>query len=233
MQKCWAVALILIAGCLPRMPEEPATAQVGTKPFSEPGRPAPTKVSYAPASQETSLRVLLMKDALIAKNQQFGLNAYAIAIGSADPEIFHVGHHHIYITEGLVRQCSSDGLLAAVLASELGRIISEREAAVSDNIRQPERLPPIHLPIAGNGNAREADPINYVEMAKFEKQYPKHTGKLPRPNPQVVARDILERAGYSSTDLDAAMPLLHYADRFHALEYQFKGAAKQADWQTR
>jgi predicted Zn-dependent protease len=208
------------------------TQQVSSKPFTDPGRAAPTKVSYAPASQETSLRVLLMKDNLLAKNNQLGLKAYAIAVASPDPEIFHVGHHHIYITEGLVRQCSTDGVLAAVLALELGRIVSEREAAVSDHVRQPERPLPIHLPIGSTGNARDADPTYHVELAQHEKKYPRQTQKLSRPNPHVVARDMLERAGYSSTDLDAAMPLLQNAERFRALETQFKGPLKQADWKV-
>src|SRR5205823_3133299 len=127
------------------------------------------------------LRVLQIKDALVYKNPQLGINPYIIAIGSADPEVFHVGLTHVYITEGLFRQCQSEGQLAAVLANELGRMISEREAAVSDEVRQPERLLPIQFSTAGSG--RDRDPIGPIELAFHEKRYPKQHAKLTRPNP--------------------------------------------------
>ncbi len=230
MRYRWYVCLLLLTGCLPTLPEEPTTAQVASSPFTEPRRAAPTRVSYAPASQQTSYRVLLIKDALVNKNPQLGINPYIIAIGSADPEIFHVGLNHVYITEGLFRQCQTEGQLAAVLANELGRIISEREAATSDDIRSPERLLPIQFSTAGSG--RDRDPIGPIELALHEKRYPKQHGKLGRPNPQLIAREVLERAGYQRTDLDSVLPILQNAERFQVLENQFKGAPKQSDWKT-
>lgn len=229
MRNRWCLGLILLAGCVPMqtLPEEAATAQVSSTPFAEPRRAAPTRVNYAPASQDTSIRVLLIKDKLVGDNS--GGLPIVTAIGTTDPEIFHVGANQIYITEGLVRQCT-DGQLAAVLANELGRMISEREAGVSDEIRQPERLLPIELPIGSNGNPRDRDPIHYIELAQHEKNYPKQTKKLPRPNPQLVARELLERAGYQRTELDAALPILQNAARFRMWEDRFKGTAQQNDW---
>lgn len=224
------LCLLMLAGCLPTLPDESLTPQVASSPFAPPRLPTPTRVNYAPASQETSLRVLQMKDALVAKSPQLGINPYAIAIASADPEVFHVGTTHIYITEGLVRQCQTDGLLAAVLANELGKMISAREAAVSDQVRQPDRLLPIQFNTSGSG--RDRDPIGPIELAFHEKRYPKQHVKLARPNPQLIARDVLERAGYARTDLDAATPILQNAERFQVLQNQFKGAVKQSDWKT-
>ena len=234
MRNRWSVGLLLLTGCVPQftMPADPPTQQVTSAPFAEPGRAAPTKVNYTPASQETSYRVVMLKDKLIGENPQTGLKPYIIAIGSADPEIFHVGLNYIYITEGLVRQCQSEGQLAAVLANEMGRMISEREAAVSDEVRQPERALPIQLPIGTNGNARDRDPTNVIELAMHEKYYPKHPRKLARPNPQLVARDILERAGYQRTELDAVQPILQNADRCQVLGNQFKGTLKQSEWKA-
>jgi hypothetical protein len=232
MRNRWYVCLLLLAGCLPTLPEDPPTQQVAATPFAEPRQAAPTRVSYAPASQETSFRVVMVKDKLIGENPQVGIKPNVIAIASADPEIFHVGMHHIYITEGLARQCQSEGQLAAILAFELGRMIAEREATVSDEVRQPERQLPIQLPIGSTGNARDRDPTNYIEMAQHEKLYPKHPPKLVRPNPQLIAREVLERAGYQRTDLDAAMPILQNAERFQILENQFKGTTKQGDWKV-
>lgn len=231
MRSTWFLPL-LFAGCLPlqTQPDE-VTQQVPTSPFAEPRKAMPTRVNYAPASRETSYRVLLIKDQLLAKNERIGLKPYAIAIGSPDPELFHVGNN-LYITEGLVQQCATDNQLAAVLAFELGRMVADREAMVADEIRQPERPRPIALPIGGNGYASEANPLGNVELARYEKENPKHAPKLARPNPQLVARAILENAGYQRTDLDAALPLLANAERFMILENQFKGPTKQSDWKT-
>jgi hypothetical protein len=135
------------------------------------------------------------------------------------------------VTEGLAKLCQTDGQLAAILAYELARIISEREGSVGPQIRSPERLLPIQLPIGGNGNSREADPTSYIELARYDKQYPKHHTKLLPPNPQQVARSILESGGYQRTELDAAQPILDQAARFSTLERQFKGTLKQSDWQ--
>jgi hypothetical protein len=192
----------------------------------------PTKVNYAPASPETSFRVVMIKDKLLGENPKIGIRPNVAAIGSADPEIFHIGLNQIFLTEGLVRQCQSEGQLAAILAYELGRMISEREATISAEIRQPERPLPIQLPIGGNGNSRDADPTNYIQLAQHEKLYPKRPPKLAPPNPSLIARDVLERAGYQRTDLDAAMPILQNAERFQVLENQFKGTIKQGDWKA-
>jgi hypothetical protein len=231
MRFSWCLP-ILFAGCLPMQtqPEE-ATRQVPSSPFGETRNPMPTRVQYAPASQEATFRVLLVKDQLIGKNERLGLKPIAIAIGSPDPEIFHVGNT-IYITEGLVRQCPAENHLAGVLAFELGRMVAEREARVADDIRQPERPLPIHLPIGGSSMASESDPLHAVELARHERAYPKHPQKLDRPNPQAVARSILENAGYQRTDLDAVFPILNNAERYAVLETQFKGPGKQSEWKS-
>ena len=134
MRNRWCVGLLLCAGCLPTLSDEP-TQQVASAPFTEPRRPAPTRVNYAPASEATSVRVVTIKDKLLGENPQVGIKPSVTAVGSADPEIFHVGTNQIFITEGLVRQCQSDGQLAAVLAYEMGRVIAEREASVADEVR--------------------------------------------------------------------------------------------------
>ena len=88
------------------------------------------------------------------------------------------------------------------------------------------------LRIGSSGGAHDANPLNNVELALYEKRYPKQHAKLTAPNPQLIARDVLERAGYQRTELDAVVPILANADRCHVLEGQFKGNVKQADWTT-
>ena len=227
----------LLAGCagqMPLAPEGPVTAptaQVPASPFAEPRRAAPTRVSYAPASQESSNRVLLAKDYLMSKNPKLNIKPYAIAVSANDPEIFHADNT-IYITEPLIRQCGTNEALAAALAYEMGRMVAEREASVADEIRQPERPLPMHLPIGGNGNAREANPLGHIELARYEKENPKHFRRPLRPDAQNVARTLLENAGYQRTELDGVLPLLQNAERYAVLEAQFKGPQKQSEWKA-
>ncbi len=186
-----------------------------------------------PAPAPRSYLVELVQGKEIVENPGTGLRPYVTAIGSADPEIFHTRYNQIFITEGLVRQCQTDGQLAAVLANEMGKIASEREAAVADQTRNPERPPPIYVPIGVQRQfVRDADPFAYYDDGRFEKLYPRQPKKLPPPNPQNIARGILERAGYQRTELDAVMPILQNAEHFHTWQNQFKGTAKPGDWKA-
>jgi hypothetical protein len=226
----WA-ALIPAAGCnsLPSLQDD-STRQVPSIPAAE-SRPVitQTKVSYAPASQDIIARVDFIARKLIGGNPT-GLRPDVIPIGSPDPEIFHVGLHRLYITETLVRQCATDGQLAAVLANELGRMVAEREKLINDEVRSPEPLPPMCVPGGGIGGSRDRDPLNNAELAYFEKQHSKQPRKLTPPNPQLVARTFLANGGFPDIELDNAMPILQNAARFTALEDQSKGSRKQSGW---
>ncbi len=227
--------LLFVVGCVPfqLVPDEPPTQQVASNPFAVPRKAMPMRLNLPPATQEVVYRVELVRGKIVGDNmEKTGLRPNVVTLGAADPEIFHVGIGLIYITEGLVRQCQTDGQLAAVLANEMGRMVAERESAVSDSIRNPDRLPPIFLPISANGYSAHADPTYEIQLARFEKQFPRQGKKLAGPNPQQVARAMLERAGYERTELDAAMPLLQDAGRNSLLEDQLKGTLKQNDWTT-
>ncbi len=145
MRNRWCVILLLFAGCfsMPTGRDENATQQVGSTPFTEPNKPAPTKVSYTAAPREISERAVQMLGKLLGDNPQTGLTPFGTtfitAISSPDPEIFHKGQNYIYITDTLVKKCDTDALLAAVLANELGKMVAEREKSVADQIRAPSR----------------------------------------------------------------------------------------------
>ena len=85
MRKRWSVGLLMLAGCLPTMPEEPVTQQVASTPFSEPRRLAPVRVNYAPASQEASYRVLLIKDKLVGGQGSLSSDKPLKTVGSFWP----------------------------------------------------------------------------------------------------------------------------------------------------
>lgn len=226
--------LLLPAGCttLEILKDESQTTQVSAHPFDPRGNASPlTKVSYRPGSTDAAWRVDEAGRKLIGANPQAGVRPAFAVIGTAESEIFHADTRIVYVTEGLVRQCRDDATLTAVLASELGKMISERETAAPPEVRRPNHLPPVQLPIGGNGYGHAADPTNYIELAKFEKTHPKTRRPLTPPEPQAVARKLFASAGFKDAEFDAAAPLLKAAERNCTLEYQLKGNPKQGDWQ--
>ena len=82
MRNRWYIGLLLLAGCVPTqmLPEEPSTLQVASTPFAEPKKPLPTRVNYAPASQQTAYRVELIRSKLVGENPQAGLRPFVTAV---------------------------------------------------------------------------------------------------------------------------------------------------------
>src|SRR5262245_59658158 len=104
--------LLLVAGCL----EQESLPLVPSNAFNRtPSAPA-AHVACSPASEETATRVGLIGQKLITANQQLGVRPLFRTVGSPTPEVFHRGTSEVLITEGLVKQCASEGQLAAVLS---------------------------------------------------------------------------------------------------------------------
>jgi hypothetical protein len=227
------LVVLTVGGCFPLQWEgDKTTALVPGNPFGVEAPPAaPTRASYAPASKEVALRVDKIGKELLEANKQIPLRPLFGTIGVEQVEIFHVDPSLIYVTEGLVKQCPTNPALAAVLAAELGKMVAEREARTSPEVRNPEKLPPISLPVGNNVQGRESDFTAVAELGRFERANPKMPPRsLPRPDPMRLARGYLEKAGYQGTDLDAASPVLDAADKNVALERHFKGAMPQSPW---
>jgi hypothetical protein len=227
------LAALLLPGCQ-HLLEEPKLATVSSNPFAVPAESKVARVNYQPADEKTSMRVDAVGRKLLQDNPHSGLNPKATffaTIGNApQPEVFHVGTHMVYVTDGLVRRCNSDAELAAVLALELGKIVAQREAAATPAMRSPERLPPIQVPIGNAGQFTNPDLVHQVELAKYEKVRPRGPKSLPRPDPEALARDYLEKAGFLPADLDAVQPLLHAAQNHVTYERQFKGILTPGAW---
>ncbi len=225
-----ALAVVGLGGCtqLEGLRPDSDLAQVPTSPF------APTAVhtakrsrlNFTPAAQDVAWQVDAVGRKLLSSNPQAGLQPlFATIGGAAEPEIFHSDLSMVYVTETLARQCHGEAELAAVLASELGKMIAQREAATARSARVAEPALPIGLPVGGQGNPLAADPTYFVEIAKYDREHPKaaRAKALPPPDPRRVARTLLEKAGYAPADLDTVAPVLAAAERHCTLERQFKG----------
>jgi hypothetical protein len=201
------------AGCLA---PQPGTASVPSNPFGISPSGQKALASRAQASVETAARVDGIGRKILAANPQagFGVQSPQIrTIGVPQPEIFHIGTTEIDITEGLAKQCTTEGQLAAVLCMELGKMVSEREAFTAPQTRAPERQPPMEVRI-GNDNAGSfgpADQMHRAELAKYDDERQRQKAARVPPNPQILAGSYLKNAGYSEGELEAVSPLLRSA----------------------
>jgi hypothetical protein len=229
-----AMVLAAAAGCVSSGEN---TATVTANPFGAPAPAEPTKqANFAPAPSEISARVDQVGRKILAANPQIGLKPLFATIGSPSPEIFHGEQHGtamVYVTQGLVQQCKTEAELAALLSRELGKMVSEREARTSAQTRDPERLPPLDVPIgqAGMSGVNSSPDLTHMaEMGRFENTHPRRRGPLPAPDPMALARIYLSKAGYREADLDFARPLFNAAEKNVALEKQLGRQPRQADW---
>lgn len=183
-----------------------------------------TPINAAPASTEVAARVDAVGRAVMFANPQIGAKPLFRTIGSPQPEVFHRGTADIYVTEGLVRQCTTDGQLAAVLCHELGKMVAEREAMSPTSLRQPERYLPPEVPVGSDSILGTApDQVRLRELADFDRERKVQQNRLPPPDAAALSRNYLLRAGYQDADLQAAAPLLQAANANTAFEKQMNG----------
>ncbi len=219
-------AVLCVAGCFPLKDEPLKTVQPGLS-----GGPSVVPAQFktpqlASASKEESLRVDIVGQQLLTTNRQTGLRCIFSTIGAPTPELFHRGTDVVFITESLAKKCETKDQLAAVLAFELGRVVAEREALAAPATRQPDRLPPMeaHVGLDTGGPFGSADGTRLAELAKFEKERPRRgAAPLPAPDPMVLARGYLEKAGFNTRELDNVVVLLKEARAHDALEHQLNG----------
>lgn len=218
-----ALAPLAVAGCFGL--DGPGTDTA----FRRPELTSPPAAT-APASTEVAARVDAVGRTITAANPQAGVDTRSLrfhTIGAPQPEVFHRGANDIFITEGLARQCTTDGQLAAVLCTELGKMVSEREALTPAAVRRPDRAPPIDTGLgrdAGWGVA--PDQTRLRELADYDRDRKQRTQAVAPPDPAALARVYLVRAGYHDADLQAAAPLLQQARGNAGLEQQMTARPK-------
>ncbi len=226
------LGLLVLGGCfsLPNHQGE-KTALVTNNPFGVEAPPAAkTKASYTPASAVLSERVDTVGKKVLLANPQIGLQPLFATIYSESLEIFHVENRVIYVTKGVVDKCKTEPELAAVLANELGKMVSEREARTSAEIRNPEKRPPIQVPMGNGVQGSGADFTMVAELGKFEMNNPKSTRIPVRLDSTKLAGGYLEKAGFQVADLEAVRLVLQEADKNIALERGMKGMMPQSPW---
>jgi hypothetical protein len=227
VRRIWPVlgVLALVGGCVPldafKVNDGGDMPVVGASPFGATATQTASVSAFTPGGDhEVALHVDCVARKIKAANKDTGLDPKFAIVGVQAPELFHQGPHVVYVTEGLVKACKTEGELAALLCLELGKMASEREAFAAAQKRQAEERPPIDMPIGNAGQFNAGDGVRQAELARYDQQRPK---RQPPPDPQALARVYLEKAGYAKTDLDGAAPLLRSAERNFTVEKQFRG----------
>lgn len=214
----------LLVGC----PESRKLNLVAPGDFTPSGavpRGAP-KLTASKATEETAVRVATLGRKIIEANEGVGVRPTFACIGAPQPAAFHKltrDSCEIYVSEGLVKQCKSEGQLAAVLCTELGRVVAEKAALVGPAVVRPDIEPPFYTPVGRDegGAFGGPDGTRMMELAAYEKRRDKFTMTMPTPPPpDVLARSYLQRAGFPASDLVAAAPVLRATEQDPSLEQQ-------------
>ncbi len=221
----WPLGLLLaVGGCLP---EDDALAKVSAG-FHDAAPPAAAvetqQVFHAAASEEAGKRVLQVGGQILVSNSKLGVRPTFTTIGAPWEEIFHRDDKIVFITEGLVRECRTDGQLAAVLCHELGKMAAERQEMAAP---PPDHGPPVDAPVGNDyaGTLGSADRTHAMELAVYEhKRRATALAAATPPDPDALARDLFEKAGGTAADFDAAAPLLRSAEEHMTFEKQMTPA---------
>lgn len=207
------ILAVAVTGCIDG--DEPSKSF-----FRTPAPPGPLP-AMTPASTESAARVDAVGRRLLAANPQIGAQPMFRTIGSPQPEVFHRGTTDVFITEGLVQQCTTDGQLAAALAVELGKMVRAREANVPDKLRTRDPQPPMdnrHGPDDRMGGITDRNDLR--EMQQYEKERKARRAPAPLPDPNTLARDYVTKAGFPSLEVDVAQTALKAAAGNTLLERQ-------------
>ena len=156
------------------------TPLVSSNPFdNKPVSPA-AHVACSAGTTETATRVNRVGQAVVTANAQLGMKPTFITIGAPQSEIFHQGTTSVTVTEGLVKQCTEDRQLAAVLSLELGKMVSEREARASLRHTRPEAM---NVSVGNDYSTRGS-----ADKTELAERLPSRRRPAPRQRPVAAAR---------------------------------------------
>ena len=180
------------------------------------------------ADLATAERVETIGRKIIAQNTFTGIEPLFHTIGVQDLVLFHEGPERLMISEGLVKQCRTDGEIAAVLCSELAKMAAEKKSARRVGAER-DSFPEIGVPTdSGLAGGTPDDPARAAELAILEKQRQRDRNA---DNPSLLAGDLLRGAGFDPADLDRVAPLLKQSDRGNTIKKQMSGSALAPRWE--
>jgi hypothetical protein len=183
------------------------------------------KVTFAPGSSDLAMKVDYVGQKILAANPDAKIKPYFATIGAPQAEVFHQSDKLVYITEGLVKKCKSEGQLAAVLSEELAAMEAERRTLARTRVRDADQSKPLTVPIGNAGQFNTPDLTHLAELSKVDRS-PQQQPKRPAPiDTEALARSFLKNAHFADSDYESARPLLKEAESNCTLERQINGSA--------
>jgi hypothetical protein len=183
------------------------------------------KVSYAPGSADTAVLVDAVGHKILAANPDAQIKPFFATIGATQTEIFHKGDQMLYITEGLVKKCKSEGQLAALLSEELAAMEAERRTLARGRLREVDRQVPISVPVGNAGQFNTPDLTHLAELSRVEKSRAPGAKRSEPIDLHELARNFLHNAQFTDADYESARPLLREAEGNWSLEKSINGSA--------
>lgn len=182
------------------------------------------------ASVAVAVRVDQVGRQLLAQNPFLGVEPTFNTLGRAEPEIFHRDSHGVFVTERLVQRCRTDEELAAVLASELGKMSASRR--IADRMRVSEPLATIPDAAAVSPGGIGSDQNQLGVQAIFGQQLPRQARdkSAPKDDPKRIAAEILKSAGHDPKRLDDVAPILDDAARHTSAARQLGVRSDSPRW---
>jgi hypothetical protein len=214
---------LLIGGCL-------SDDHGNSKPFgSGLFGSSQTPVNAPPAPTETASRVDSLGRQILAANSSLTIHPLFTAIGTAQPTVFHQGSAQLYVSDGLVKRCKTEGELAAVLCLELGKMVAEQETEGARSRLHEEDRGPLGPPSGRDVVGARTDPdlTQLAEQSKWEQSRGagRRSSQPPPPaDPHVLARGYLQKAGYNPDELTKVGSLLRAAEMNPQFEQQLGNA---------
>jgi hypothetical protein len=220
-RRTWAIWLIGLTGCLGREVDH-TSGLYHNQPVETPNVPA--------ASVQAAARVDRVGRELLELNPFLGVEPSFQTYGRKEPEIFHPDPHGVFVTEGLVARCKTDAELAAVLATELGKMSAERRTA--DRMRVPD---PLRTPGDSGGTMMaggvSSDQNQLGMQALIDQKTRQNRGRPGADeNPHALAEQILTSAGIDPKALTEVAPTLREAGRNHYMASHLGGRGDKPKW---
>ncbi len=189
----------------------------------------PSNVKLPPAQLQTAERVETVGRKIITQNTFTGIEPLFHTVGVPESVLFHRGPEELFISEGLVSKCKTDQELAAVLCSELAKMVTEKKSARRVGADR-DSFPEVGLSTGnaiGSAGGTAADPARAAEIAYQERRAKPSVEPV---DAKLTARNLLRDAGYDPAELDRVEDLLKQSDRGGVLSKQMSGSGAAPRW---
>ncbi|QEL17283.1 hypothetical protein [Limnoglobus roseus] len=183
------------------------------------------------ASIAAAARVDQMGRQILSANIFCGIDTGFQTIGNEDPVLFHRGQQSVFISDALVDKCKTDEELAAVLCSELGKMVAEKRNATKMGYADP--IMAITLTNSGEAGGITGDQFRLAELAAIEKRTPKKVVDrvlAETTDPRRIAIEMLKTTGIDEGVYPKAEQLLRGSNKNRDIIHQLNGGGSKPEW---